>query len=62
MSGWKTWAAGIGAILGGAALVLKGIAGDSLDFESIKQGVAAIIAGLGVLGVGHKVDRLLPKS
>lgn len=57
MSGWKTWAAGLGAVLGGAALVLKGVAGDSFDFESIKQGVAAIIAGLGIIGIGHKVEK-----
>ena len=61
MSGWKTWAAGIGAIAGGVALVLKGVAGDSLDFQSIKEGIAAVIAGLGIIGVGHKVDRLLVK-
>lgn len=57
MSGWKSWAAGIGAMLGGAALVLKGVAGDSFDFDSIKQGVAAIIAGLGLLGVAHKIEK-----
>jgi hypothetical protein len=44
-------------MLGGAALVLKGVAGDSFDFDSIKQGVAAIIAGLGLLGVAHKIEK-----
>ena len=58
MKGWKTWAAAIGAILGGAALVLKGVTADSLDFESIKQGVAAIVAGLGLWGIGHKVEKI----
>ena len=58
MKGWKTWAAGLGAMLGGAALVLKGVASDSLDFQSIKEGVAAIIAGLGVIGIGHKIERI----
>jgi len=57
MSGWKSKVASIGAILGGAALVLKGVTADSFDFESIKQGVAAIIAGLGLWGVAHKIEK-----
>lgn len=57
MNGWKTKAAGIGAILGGAALAISGLVGDKFDFESIKQGVAGIVAGLGMLGLGHKLDK-----
>jgi len=57
MKGWKTNTAAIGAILGGLALVAKGVSGDSFDFESIKQGVAAVIAGLALVGVGHKLDK-----
>lgn len=63
MSGWKSKAAGIGAILGGLALVIKGVVADSLDFQSIKEGIAAVIAGLGVLGVAHKIEKAgLPQA
>lgn len=58
MSGWKTWTAAIGAILGGLALVAKGVSGDGFDFESIKQGVAAVIAGLALIGIGSKLSKL----
>lgn len=58
MTGWKTKTAGIAAILTGLGLVLKGITADVFDFDSIKQGVVAIIAGLAVLGIGHKLDKI----
>jgi hypothetical protein len=57
MTGWKTKAGGIGAILGGAALIITGVIGDKFDFELVKQGVAGIVGGLGLLGIGHKLDK-----
>ena len=37
---WKTTAAGLAAILGGAAMVLKG---------NVTEGITSIVAGIGLL-------------
>ena len=58
MNGWKTKTAGVGGILAGAGLVIAGLVGEKFDFELVKQGVGAIVAGLGALGLGHKLDKL----
>ena len=57
MSGWKTWAAGIGMILGGAALIVKQIADGTFSFASMGEGFTMIMGGLGLLGIGHKVEK-----
>ena len=47
MGSWKTTVGGIGSILAGLALILKGVAGDGeADFAAA---VAAIMAGIGLL-------------
>ena len=57
MSGWKTWAGGIGVILGGLAIIVKEIADGTFNFANIMQGVTVIGGGLSVLGIGHKVEK-----
>ena len=57
MTGWKSKVSGIGAILSGSALIIAGVAGEKFDFETIKQGVAAIVAGFGILGIAHKIEK-----
>lgn len=61
MNGWKTKAAGIAAILGGLATVIGGLVANGLSMEALataKIGGGAIVSGLGLLGIGHKLDKL----
>ena len=44
---WKTSAAGASSILGGLALVAKGISEN--NFEAIGSGITAVIAGIGLI-------------
>ena len=47
MNSWKTTVGGIGSILGGLAMIFKGIAsGEPVDFAAA---LAAIMAGVGLL-------------
>lgn len=57
MGGWKTWAAGIGQILGGASLMLAGITSDPVSVDKIAAGWAMCMLGLGTIGIGHKVEK-----
>lgn len=57
MTGWKSKVSGVGAILGGLALIIKGITGDSFDWNSIQNGFAGIVGGFGILGIAHKIEK-----
>lgn len=58
MTGWKTWAGGIGLILTGAGTILT-----SFDFETmtfgpgLNEGLALIGTGFAALGIGHKIEK-----
>lgn len=61
MNGWKTKTAGVAAILGGLAAVVGAIATTGFSMETLaaaKLGFAGIVTGLGMLGLGHKLDKL----
>ena len=49
--GWKTYLAGAAAIIGGLALILV-----QNEFEA---GLASIVAGLGIIGIGGKLSKLI---
>ena len=55
MTGWKTWAAGIGGILSGAALIILSFTGDGSG--SVTEGIALVVGGLAALGIGHKIEK-----
>ncbi len=55
MSGWKTWAAGLSGILSGAAMIVMALTGEGGG--SVSEGIALIVAGLGILGIGHKIEK-----
>lgn len=60
MGGYKTILAGIGGILAGLALVAKAFTGEApVEFNQIWEGIVAIIASLGLLGLGGKLQKLI---
>lgn len=54
MGGWKTWASGIASILSGVVVIINSVLGEGGE---IMEGVALIIAGLAILGIGHKIEK-----
>lgn len=58
MTGWKTWAAGIGTIIAGVGQCLTSINWENFSIgEGFNQGVVTIGIGLGMIGIGHKVEK-----
>lgn len=51
MSGWKTWVAAITSILWGVGGYLGGQHGPD-------AAVSFVTAGFGLIGIGHKLDRV----
>lgn len=49
--GWKTYLAGGAAIIGGATLILVN--------NQYEAGLASIVAGLGIIGIGGKLAKLI---
>ena len=56
MSGWKTKLAGIAGLLTGAGAAIHGFT--TGDWAQVYQGWLIAVAGLGALGVGHKLDKV----
>ena len=55
MGGWKTWAAGLASILAGASMLVMSLTGDGDG--SVSEGIQMVIAGLAILGIGHKIEK-----
>ncbi len=51
----KTFFGGLGAILTGVTMTVNGV--KSKDFNLAYQGILAAFAGLGAIGIGHKLDK-----
>ena len=51
MKGKKTWLAAIVSIV-------YGLGGMIADLHDADTGVGFIVAGLGMIGIGHKVDKI----
>ena len=60
MSGWKTWVAGGISILSGLILIGKTLIGEPGPEGGFVEGIALIVAGLGLIGIGHKVEKAGP--
>lgn len=62
MKGWKTKTAAIGTILMGlGTMLVEGIAliqGEGGDTDAVKAGFLMVTAGLGMFGIGHKIEKL----
>ena len=55
MTGWKTKVAAVAAMLTGAGLLIAGLLEG--DGDQIKEGWTAIVGGLTILGIGHKIEK-----
>lgn len=57
MTGWKTWAAAIGSIASGVGLIIAGLFADPIDGAKIGEGWTLVLAGLAMIGIGHKIEK-----
>jgi len=57
MGGWKTWASGLSAFCTGLVALIAGAVSDPIDPVKIWAGILACAGALGVVGVGHKVEK-----
>jgi len=57
MAGWKTWLAAIGMIATGVGLVIGGFLADPQNWEMVQNGITMILAGLALIGIGHKIEK-----
>ena len=59
MRGWKTWVAAIGTILTGLGMVASALSKEGgFSFENVQAGILTVTAGLGMVGLGHKMDKI----
>ena len=56
MSGYKTYLAGIGTILLGISQIALAL-GQPEAGTTINGGVQTVLAGLAVIGIGHKLEK-----
>ena len=61
MKGWKTKLAGAGPIFLGLSLMITGALeffdGNPEGFEKVEKGITSFGLGLGIIGIGHKVEK-----
>lgn len=57
MGGWKTWVAGIGTICTGLGMIAAGVTAEPMDLDLIVKGVTTVMAGLAIIGIGHKIEK-----
>jgi len=55
MKGWKTWSGGIGLVLTGVGIILKGLSEGT--FDGMTEGIGFISSGFAVIGIGHKIEK-----
>lgn len=56
MNGYKTYIAGGGTILLGLAQTLLAVSSPETS-ATVQDGLQSILAGLAIIGVGHKLDK-----
>ena len=57
MGGWKTWVSGLLGIATGLVSIFKTVADETWNFADVQGGIGMIIAGFGILGIGHKIEK-----
>ena len=59
LTGWKTYTAGAGAILTGLGMIAAAVSKEGgFSFDNLQAGIQTVLAGLAVVGIGHKLDRI----
>lgn len=58
MEGWKTKLGGVGTILSGLAILAGVLSGDSVNINQLAEAALVVFAGLGAIGLGHKLDKV----
>ncbi|MDD2725195.1 MAG: hypothetical protein PHH59_14395 [Methylovulum sp.] len=51
MTGWKTWLTAVAAIF-------YGFIGMAMDWHTPDVGVQFVLYGLGLVGIGHKIEKI----
>lgn len=59
LDGYRSYLAGAGFVLGGAALIANQVATGVYDDDTMEKGIASVLAGLAVLGRAGKTDKLI---
>ena len=64
MTGWKTWSAAIASIASGVAMLASCLASDVplAQNEHLVDGIGLVVAGLGMIGIGHKIEKSMGKK
>lgn len=61
MKGYKTWIASVGSMAAGIAMIADGLSTSDtpmgIDPNKIYQGIMMILAGLALVGIGHKIEK-----
>ena len=58
LDGYRSYLAGSGILLSGAALLLNQVAGGVYDHDTVEKGIAAILAGMAVIGHAGKQEKI----
>lgn len=59
LDGYRSYLAGAGFVLSGAALMLNQVAGGTYDHDTMEKGFGAVLAGLAILGHAGKQEKLI---
>ena len=59
LDGYRSYIAGAGFVLGGAALIANQVATGTYDHDTVEKGLASVLAGFAILGRAGKTDKLI---
>ncbi len=59
LDGYRSYIAGAGFVLGGAAIIANQVAGGVWDDATMEKGLASLFAGFAILGRAGKSDKMI---
>jgi hypothetical protein len=57
MTGWKTWVASAVAALSALLMMGQALLSDPFDPTKFYEGLMALAAAVGLVGIGHKIEK-----
>ena len=57
MGGWKTWISSAISAMAGLIMIGEAIISDPFDPNKLYQGIMAFAAAVGIVGIGHKIEK-----